>query len=1202
MNRNRQITHRLRILATAMTLTTGSVLAAPGTLPKSPLFLSAAVEPNVYFIFDDSGSMEWENLVAGGSQGLPFLSGWSGNYYMFPTVNNGLDQIYINSGSSCTSGSRQGCFPYTTPAETSVSGAWRTRNHNYNALYYNPEITYRPWPGKDTSNNNLYADASPTAAPVDPNGTATMDLTQNFTFLNYTANLGWYQETIFPARYYTWTDTNGNGVVDTTDGRTLVEIRPGSTYTGSANRTDCAAAPTCTYAEEIQNFANWFTYYRKRQYVGKNAVGSAVNNTDDKRMGLDIFNGGNQINAASMSNTTNKSNFLQTLYGLNLPCDWNTCPGTPARTALQRVGDLYEGSSSPILGPTAGGACQQNFSILVTDGHWNGGSPGVGNTDGDGNTAYDGAPYADSFSNTLADVAMHYYERDLKPSTHDNLVRTTTEDPNPAQHMVTFGIAFGLSGTLDPNTDDPTSASFPGWPDPTDNQDDERIDDLWHAAYNGRGTFLSAQTPDDLVTGLNNALGEIAGRKGSAAAVAFNTTSLNTNSELYLALFNSGDWDGDLLAFPLNAVTGAVSSTSSWSAANKLDAMTSRTILTYNPSVADGVAFQWNDLDSSQQNDLRTNSSGTLDSVAAGLARLGFIRGDRGCEASNTSDPCNYVDAGTGTSFTSKSFRDRASRLGDIVHSAPVYVGAPELSYPAAAPFPTTSGQTYADFRNNYANRSGTVYVGANDGMLHGFRASDGQEILAYIPSMVYSTGAAEGLHYLTEPGYNHLFYVDLSPTVSDAYIQTTPTGGTGWKTILVGGLRGGGRGLFALDVTNPGGFSETGSAPADTVMWEFTHPDLGYTYSEPKIALQKTGNNSGEWVVIVGNGYNSTGGTGSVCDGEAALFVLNIEDGLDGIWSSGDYDVICTGVGSPSDRNGLATPAIVDSDNDGTVDRVYAGDLKGNLWVFDLSNGNRKVAYKQGNTPKPLFTAASGQPITVEPEVVGNTDVTTSASNAPNLIVLFGTGQYLVSADTTSTTTQSFYGVWDHGTHSLTRGDLVAQTITNSTTNANARELTANTVDYLKTSPDEGWYVDLPDSGERSITNPLARGSVVLFNTTIPDADPCLGGGSGWFMALDFLSGGRPADPVFDLNNDGVVDALDKLNGNAPGGMRLDPKIGMPTETACMGNNCYTSGTNVTTGDEVDKTVMKDLGGIGTGRFSWEELRCATTDANCTN
>ncbi|MDX1697349.1 MAG: PilC/PilY family type IV pilus protein, partial [Thiohalobacterales bacterium] len=481
-------------------------------------------------------------------------------------------------------------------------------------------------------------------------------------------------------------------------------------------------------------------------------------------------------------------------------------------------------------------------------------------------------------------------------------------------------------------------------------------------------------------------------------------------------------------------------------------------------------------------------------------------------------------------------------------------------------------------------NRAGVIYVGGNDGMLHGFAENDGSEVLAYVPSQLYSTTVDAGLHYLTDPAYAHRYYVDLRPSVSDVFIATSVAGTDAWRTILIGGLRGGGRGLFALDVTSPS-FSESGTAPADTVLWEFDNADdadLGYTFSQPSIVLT----NTGSWAAIFGNGYNDTG------TGEAQLFIVDIEAGLDGTWTLGtDYIKITTGVGDTTNRNGLATPAVVDLDGNGTADRVLAGDLEGNMWAFDISSSNAgqwDVAYKAGSTPTPLFTAASSQPITAAPVIVRNPALPTAANNAPNLLVLFGTGQYLTSSDVTSTTSQSFYGIWDAGDDELDRSDLVEQTITTGTTNGvTGRKLTNDAVDYA--GSDHGWYIDLPDTGERQVTDAVIRGDLVYFNTTVPDSNPCANGGTGWLMVAKYLNGGRPDLVSFDLNGNGVLDLYDVIDGESAVGVRVS---GLPSSPVNLGNKRYTTTTDSIDGSTIVVDEIIDISGTDTGRLSWEELQ----------
>ncbi len=1136
--------------------------AAPGTLSDSPLFLSTSVEPNIFWTVDDSGSMDWEVLSSTGISGRPLLRSTYSNFYILPSANNDYDEYWITN---------YNYYPYTIPSEASEAGTWKARNSTFNALYYNPEITYEAWSGSDAVGSPMYSNANAAAALVDPTNASagTLNLTADFTYKNWSFSGGsWYDDTIYPAQYYTWTDTDGDGVVEDTDAHAQVKIiSTTATYTGSSSRTDCASAPTCTYAEEIQNFANWYQYYRKREYAGKAAVGNIVQGNSSARMGMQVFNGGLVSNATSMSVTTDKVSLLNNVYGLSMPCTTSNCPGTPARTSLKSVGDLFEGGSSPILSSTTGGTCQQNFNVLITDGYWNGSSPSLGNKDGDNNTDYDGGYYADTYSDTLADVAMHYYERDLKTGLDDRVPTTPGVDEADHQHLVTYTVAFGVSGSLDHTTQDPSDTGF-AWPNPASG-DIYKVDDLWHTAYNGRGLYLNAQNPTELVSSLESALENIDDRSGSAAAVAFNTNTLSTGSAVFLVLFNSNRWSGSVYKYALDPFTGAVSSTITWEASDVLDnrnlSSDPRVVLTHNGT--DGVAFQWANLTTAQQNDLKTNPAGGTDADAKAQARLNYIRGDR------TNEGSGY------------NFRTRSSRLGDIVHSNPVYVSEPSMSWPDASPFPATDTTKYSYWKELDAvkNRAAMLYVGANDGMMHGFRSSDGAETLAYIPADVFSTTTNQGLHYLTDPAYLHRYYVDLPPTVTDAYVKVETSGGTAWRTLLLGGQRAGGKSIFAMDITYPSNFSESNAA--DLVLWEFTESDLGYTYSEPTVALM----NDGKWAAIFGNGYNDSG------SGEAQLFIVYLEGGLDGTWTSGtDYIKISTGSGSTSNRNGLSTPAVIDTDGDGVADRVYAGDLYGDLWAFDLSSTNAsqwKVAYKQGSTYKPLYDGLSTQPITVEPLVANHPTETGS----PNYMIYFGTGQYLVDGDKTSTDTQSFYGIWDHGVKELERSDLIEQTFETGFA-SNVRVLSDNAVDY--SSNDDGWYIDLPTSTERVVVNPVQRGEIVYFNTLISSTDPCTYGGSGWLMGVDMATGGRPSSDniIFDVNGDGVVDSTDLLtNGDSSVSNAAATGIqyaeGIPAESAFLGDYQYTPGTNTDDGSDIKVNKVQDLGDGETGRLSWEEI-----------
>ncbi|KAB7623152.1 pilus assembly protein [Alkalilimnicola sp. S0819] len=1080
--------------------------AAPGNLADQPLFTGTKVKPNIMFVMDDSGSMDWEVLLTDGARDEGYSHN-SGNLDFTP--DNSTERLELCVG--------------------------------YNALAYDPKKTYTPWKGVDQA-GNPFGDQSYTAARKHPYYTSTANLKNHY--------------------YFAWRD-NGDGVFQKGECPTKKKHRK---YVKDLS------------ASEKTNYANWYTYYRKREYVAKRSLTELISTNTETRMGLKTLHNNNSVWTSVKDNDDdgNRAALLKNAARIN------SSGGTPLRTALKSTGEYFRGKHSPILPLDKGGACQQNFAVVMSDGYWNGSSPYVGNVDGDSSNKFAGGSYADKYSNTLADVAMYYYSTDLAPSLPPAVPTIDGVDENPEQHLVTFTVAFGVPGTLDANPTNP-KASF-NWPKPTNNQP-TTTDDMRHAAWNGRGKFLNAGDPQELIDSLSDAIATIIDRTGAGGTVAFSNTQLETDTVVYQGLFNSNGWSGDLRAYSLDANTQSFKTTPDWSAADKLDARNlktqPRTILTHNGST--GVAFEWDQLSTAQKNDLRHDGSGVIsgqDDVAK--ARLAFIRGDTSHE-------------GTG-----HNFRDRKSRLGDIISSSPVYVGDPmEYYWLDSAPFPT-GAQAYSTFVTN-TSRDGIIYVGGNDGMLHAFNES-GEEVLAYIPGTNYSTAKGRGLHFLTQPDYAHRYHVDLTPTTAPAHIKTSAAVGAtaAWRTVLLGGQRAGGRGLFALDITDPSQFKE--AKAADLVLWEFTNAndaDLGYTYSKPTVVLL----NNGRWAAIFGNGYNDTG------SGEAQLFIVYLEGGIDGTWSyhpsdwtATDYIKLSTGVGSAADRNGLSTPEVVDVNGDGTADRVYAGDLHGNLWVFDLCNEDADgdcqasgwdVAYQDGGNPQPLFTGLATQPITAKPTVIRHPDSAVgSDENAgdPNLVVLFGTGQYLTEADKTNTDTQAFYGVWDRGVGGLTKSKLQQQTITNVDGNK-GRTATSHSVDWMPADEDDrqyGYYANLPDSGERADTDPVVRGDIVYFNTKIPSADACQAGGSGWEMSLSISNGGAPPRPVFDYNRDGVIDSLDTYGRDKDAYVGSKTAEGLPGGAAFSGNKQVTVSTDT---HRLRERLVESLGGSNAGRMSWQEL-----------
>ncbi|MCG5534645.1 pilus assembly protein [Ectothiorhodospira mobilis] len=1117
----------------------GTAVAAPGPLAQVPLDSGTSVPPNILFVLDDSGSMDWDHMPTDRAREL----------YPYATD----EWVYIDP----------------TPSEAEE---WRELCTAYNAMAYDPSVEYVPWSGWD-QDRDRFEDVPVDAAPFNPywSSSDTVNLEERACQEGnlegeYVSGCWWSDVGFF---YVRWVDDNGNGQYDE-----LECIPPRDQIPTDGNyfpyNVPAGGKAEIVYVKEMtdvekQNYANWFSYYRKKEYVAKAAMSALIYDSAE-RMGLRTLNNNHDVNTPVLDiddrtmpvdeqAADNKRDLLAELF------QNSSDGGTPLRTELKEAGRYFEGDSSewqsPILPQSEGGSCQQNFTILMTDGYWNGGSPYVGNADGDQNTDFDGGSHADDYSNTLADVAMHFYERDLSPL--PDLVPTSDADPAAHQHMVTFTVSFGVNGELDENPSDRTTAF--DWPQPVPDGV-TTIDDLRHAAWNGRGDYLSARNPQSLISGLRDAYQTAVDRSATAAAGAFNGQILKSGTRVYVPLYNTDDWSGDLLAIQIDPATGAYAETPDWSAAEQLDGRNlttaPRNILSYDGT--QGVAFQWDLLSSDMQRDLQTQADGTQGSDDRGREVLAYLRGERDQEQENDGP-----------------FRDRGSRLGDIVHSAPVYVGEPELDWPDEAPFPEAEGSRYADFRDS-SSRDAMIYVGGNDGMLHGFDADTGSEVMAYVPHALVDDSSSEGLHYLSDPDYTHRFYVDLSPTVSDVYLENG-----GWRTLLVGGLRAGGRGLFALDITDP---SDIG---ASDVLWEFSSEDdadLGYTFSQPTVAML----NNGEWAVIFGNGYNHDG------SGSAQLFILFIEEGLDGSWDTKDYLKIDTGAGSLEDVNGLATPVVADVNGDSVVDRVYAGDLEGNLWAFDLSDGNSNqwgVAYTSGNQPVPLFTAVSAegnpQPITTRPSLIFNTQVGSTEENSPNILVTFGTGQYLVMGDRNTQDVQSYYGVWDAGSGDVGRSQLVEQTFVDWT-DADTRVLTRNPVDYdTGSGGDRGWFFDLPATGERVFTDTMVRNQVGYFATRVPNDDPCMQGGQSWLMIVDLLTGGRPEEPAIDIDNNDVVDEEDQVEhedaDHPVAGLRIDKPV---SDLGAVGNRLYLFGGNAR--DDTSYAIPPH-GGENTGRMSWREI-----------
>ncbi|MES9961208.1 MAG: PilC/PilY family type IV pilus protein [Sedimenticola sp.] len=1222
-------------------------------LADSAIEMITPVEPNLVVLVDDSGSMDWEVMTSDEGKGGTL-------FHNQPDGTGGTSEISHRSGCSSYSGTWGSLYGYLyivyfnanayrdwKRCNVAADNAWRMRNSDYNPLYFDPVKDYEPWVGVD-SVGDVYADMPVTVALEDPwnPGSSTIDLTRKGS-LGSNLNGGF--------RFYTWSD-DGDGLFENGEETmySIGDLDNQDIHDLDALRVAAGNEALGSASAYQQNFANWFSYYRKREYVMKAAMGSVAESVTSARIGFaGINNNGNlKRRVASMNispNSGNKKLLLDSLYGSY------SRGGTPLRQNLRNTGryfacasgDIFgSGSSSapgdsdcPVLSRSEGGNCQQNYALLLTDGYYNGGSPSVGNRDANGSGNFDGGAFADTYSDTLADVAMYYYETDLHddavlpdevPATIYDIDRYPIKDadgvsgyPRDAagkhrpmhQHMSTYTIGFGVTGTVDSFPADPVSA-FP-WTNPWSGNA-EKIDDLIHTAYNGRGLYLSARDHDTLSGALTSAIDAIQAGAGTASAVSFNSQNLRSGSLVFKAHFDTATHAGDLQAFSIDS-QGKISTLPVWSAAEMLDTRAgstsdSRVIVTYKDlgtASSSGAAFQWSDIGGprSQQGTQRYHLDAIDPPVPVSSSNLG-------------DDRLNWLrgwSVDEGDDYDDGEFRERpakAGKLGSIVHSTPVFVGQPPYRNRNQGEYPNTIQTAYSAFRTDNADRTPIVYVGANDGMLHGFNAGDGSERFAFIPNQVIPN-----LSGLTRQDYEQEPFVDLTPSINDAFIE--PARGTNrnsltWNTVLVGGLRAGGKGYFALNITDPEDL-DTEAEVAENVMWEFTATNdnrQGYSYSKPLIVMsnKEDGKGNNKWFVLLGNGYNA-----SHSKGEAVLFAVSLEGGLDGDWTDpGDYYVLGTGKRTiptetlPRDRyqdqfegqpNGIGGVRAADIDGDGTVDYAYAGDLRGNLYRFDLTDsdpGNWSVTR--------LFTAkyrtdGSFQPIT-------NTPVVVPHPTGVGVIVVFGTGSWMTVKDASSRKVQSIYGIWDDlGSsisyplaHNKSSANLVEQAYRNKVNQEHGyvvRTLSDNAIDW---SVNKGWYIDLDVKsakanppviefpGERAIRNFQVRAGISFVNTVIPKSSgTCSGSPGGYQLAFNPQTGGSFSMPVFDLNNDGTFDEQDNVNdaagpGNVTMGVRKDGD-GALTDSAFIDNRRYTQ-----TLDKKHLSIATNTVKEGR-RTSWKEL-----------
>lgn len=1270
----------------------GAVSAADLTFSNAPLFLESGVQPNIYFVIDDSGSMGWEVVYTKGAQelfkypnngvGYPISGKGNGILHLDETFVPDIDDVDEHDWSLNWDGNDYDDLDGNArDQEETFRNSITLACRGINALHYDPAKTYTPWdglkkPDTDGKRDPMYVDQSPNGtrtslkvlkSPYESTAKVELLITEDdgdktgyfpWSDGNKNGKVDLWSDLDGNDKFDVWVDHNSNGRFDVRDlnGDGIIEywvdlnndgIKDSNEFETETelecpdpwymvNKLGIAKETAESYMrdwiihvedmsfEEMTNFGNWYSYYRSRKWVSKRALSSIITNST-ARMGIDTIWNRKELPVEDVDDITYRGDTTEQIAEmddaidnkvslLNTMFDIGSSNGTPLRKALKRAGEYFDtegGAGAPILPKDDGGSCQQNFTLLFTDGVWNGDSPNVGNQDKNTTNEFDGGLFADNYQNTLADVAMKYYKSDLRDDLDDLVPPTLGVDENPAQHMVTYTVAFGVSGTLS-DTMQPEDGDWPGWPQPSKNST-KTIDDVRHAAYNGRGLFLSAQDPQALIDSLNTAIADIQGRDASASAVSVNTGSISTTTLMFQAEFNSRTWTGQVNAIPLSLDGSMKFNDSNGNdvkdpdeefvkyLASVVPDHAERVIVTHNGT--SGVPFRWNSLNTSQQ--------GLLTSADV----IEYLRGDDADEQKNDGE-----------------FRDRLpldgaeGPLGDIVNSSPAYVGNPFFLYPdnlEAKPYSAFSTNPDGDNESTIVGektlvRTPMIYVGSNDGMLHAFDVDPskigtdgfGKEVFAYVPDAVMGRLSA-----LTKPNYAHQYTVDGTPYIGDAYINDN------WSTVLVGGLNSGGQGVYAIDITDPDSFDSEANA-ASNVLWEFTDqddPQLGYTFGKPVIAKA----NNGQWVAIFGNGYNNSEEDGTVADGvtenagTAVLYIVDLETG-------NLVKKIDTLLNERTSPNGLSAPATVDYNGDYLVDAVFAGDLEGNMWKFDLSSSNPlfwDVAYESGGDGVPLFTAcdsetcttANRQSITVKPEVGRN-------KGATGYIVYFGTGTYMLESDNQALSRQSFYGIWDKNESGLTefnRSHLLEQKVLQEIDDTKQEVSFRVTSKYpiswhipnsVPTDSDSdgevdthlGWFIDLANQGvtpidgkgERAVSDPVLRGDSIIFITTVPDPDPCSYGGSGWYMEVNATTGARHENAVIDRDGDGDIDEEDVIASASEGSV---PVSGVSVNSLATSPVCITLANGVetcksNTSDasilEIERSILGDV-----GRWMWREL-----------
>ncbi|UMR29827.1 hypothetical protein MJ904_22770 [Massilia sp. MB5] len=931
-----------------------------------------------------------------------------------------------------------------------------------------------------------------------------------------------------------------------------VNIVSGSTYPKSSARSDCtASAGVCTYNEEMTNFANWYSYYKTRLQMMKTSVGiafSAVNS--NYRVGYVRLSSAGAAGAIDQKPAdftgTARSTWYSNLYNTS------TSGSTPSRPALDSVGKMfanqapynYASGQEVVQFP-----CQQNFTILTTDGYWNGGSAAsVANNDNvesSGRFCLSQQGCVDSRAQTqpsLADVALYWYNGGSSTSTVS--LRPSLEDmskegqvpagpnENTHLHMNTYTLGLGMDGIMTYEANYDTAAKAGGdfynlitaassgcpwnsggayvWPDPqtssTANTVQERVDDLWHTAINGHGKYFSANEPKEVVEGLQAALAKMQISTGAAAAAATSTPNISQeDSDIFSDTFTTVKWYGELAKRKIDVSTGEVSANTVWVSTNILGTQVldnSRKIYKYDGSSSTPEEFTYDNLDATERSWFDNKCAALSQCTLLDTTKRAIVNDGRNLVAWLRGAQ-QYSDDEVFRAYSTTVVGGTTIPivLGDIASSKPAYMREPRKSYTIS---------DYDSFKNSYADRAATVFTAANDGMLHAFDAADGRELWAYMPRITMKKLYALAS---TTYGTNHQFTTDGAPELGDVYFDGA------WHTIMVAGLNAGGRGFYALDVTNAGAPKGAKYGQAPKVLWELcadssicsrNDPDIGLTFGNPQFGMWNN-----RWVVYLTSGYNNIPGVDGINtgSGEGILYIVDVKTG----------EILAkqsTGSGNVTTPSGLARITAITNDpaGDPVTTYIYGGDNLGQFWRFDLTK-----TLTTGIGVRKMGSTGTTQPITTRPDVtlceVKVKDSSGIETSKAQRVVLFGTGRLLDVPDTTNTDVQSLYLLKDVDADTSTinvRGSgMVEQTLSRrsgGTAGTSVYDITKNAVDLNTKS---GWFFDWKlNAGERMNLDPKIVSGAGNVVTNIPtSSSSCSVGGTSNAYQVDVCKGTSISD-----------------------------------------------------------------------------------------